>query len=191
MHYLSVVVAAERNNSAHGLLHANIGELKPVPHLPPGPPPEGACCHSTGSPGRAMPRLPHERKRVLFSDLVRSFDLAIHLRASCPCQTTPRPASCLYSLYKLRKHDACRQDALPGILPLAGYLPLLLENRAKLRIRPQRNQLMTCTIRQSSTRRCLGREGVEAKCDQNPAVANQESCWGLCLLGSKPSMRVL
>ena len=36
-----------------------------------------------------------------FVRLVRSFDLANHLRASYPCQTTPRPASCLYSLYSL------------------------------------------------------------------------------------------
>ena len=32
---------------------------------------------------------------------------------------------------------------------------------ARLRIRPQRNQLMTCTIRQSSTRQCLGKGKME------------------------------
>ena len=85
---------------AHTYRHTPAGpfNLNALPRLPPGPLPEGACCHSTGSPGRAMPHLPHERMRMPSSDWSEGFDQAIHLRASCPCQTTPPPASCLYSL---------------------------------------------------------------------------------------------
>ena len=84
----------------HTYRHTPAGpfNLNALPRLPPGPLPEGACCHSTGSPGRAMPHLPHERMRMPSSDWSEGFDQEIHLRTSCPCQTTPPPASCLYSL---------------------------------------------------------------------------------------------
>ena len=48
---------------------------------------------------------------------------------------------------------------------------------------------MTCTIRQSSVRQCLGDGRVGRwKRDKIPAEATQASCWALCLvLSKKPS----